>query len=172
MTCPRLLVTAGFGTLDEPRGGAWERARDSLATLARRAEREGLDLALEPLTVTESNLVTTTADLRRMMAEIGSPAISGVLDTNAMAVAGESVTDYAAVPRGLSHVHLVDGLPDGHLAWGDGNLPLEQYLRDLGKADYSGPLTFEFTAPRYWLEPFVALQRSVEACVRLLDPGS
>ena len=163
MGIPALLVTPGWGYVGESVSEAWAYSRDGLAILARRAERLGLVLLLEPLTPTESNLINTAQDLRRMIDDIGSPQIHAILDTVAMAVAGDTVADYVRLfGTKLSHVHLIDGDLDGsHLAWGDGSLSLEPMLRDLQAGGYTGALSLEFTSPRYWLEPLTPLRDSV-----------
>ncbi|WP_166802500.1 sugar phosphate isomerase/epimerase family protein [Microvirga pakistanensis] len=168
---PYLLVTPGWGYANEDADPAWQRSSDALALIARRAEGLGVDLLLEPLTLTESNIINTASDLRRMMDEINSPAVKAILDTVAMAVAGETVADYvAAVGEKLAHVHLIDGDMDGsHLAWGDGTLPLEDYLQALEKADYKGCLSLEFTSPKYWLDPLPPMQKSLELIKSLIQ---
>ncbi|MDB5474107.1 MAG: hypothetical protein JWP99_1410 [Devosia sp.] len=161
---PELLVTAGWSYLDaDPREG-WVRARDALGELARRAETLGVGLLLEPLSRTESNLITTADDLVRMRKEIASPVVGAILDLNAMAAAGDTPADYLSrFGSDLRHVHLCDGTPEGHLAWGDGNLPMGDYLNALLDGGYDGSFTFELVTQAYWLDPRSALERSVTA---------
>jgi protein FrlC len=174
LDCPKLLVTPGWGYTDHPAEPAWERSRDGLSVLARRAESCGIQLLLEPLSPTESNLITTASQLRAMLDEISSPAMSAILDTNAMAVVNDTIASYSeAVGDRLAHVHLIDGTPEGHLAWGDGNLPLGTYLSDLQKIGYDGYMTFEFTTSAYWLDPLTPMKKSIaaveEAAARLKE---
>lgn len=160
-----LFLTPGRGYEDEPASEGWKRAVDSIATIAGRAETLGVDCLFEPLQRVESNLVNNTADMKRMVAEIGAPNLSMVLDTVAMAVAGESVQDYfTAFPGQVAHVHFVDGTPAGHLAWGDGELPLADYFRDLVAQGYEGRMTFEiFGDGSYALDPRPVLERCLAA---------
>lgn len=51
---------------------SWKYASDSIYNLSKVAEREGLTLALEPLTKYESNLITDLNGLKRMIDEIQS----------------------------------------------------------------------------------------------------
>lgn len=161
---PELLVTAGWGYAGADPSGAWSRARDALGQLAVRAESLGVGLLLEPLSLTESNLVTTADDLVRMRGEIGSPVVGAILDLNAMAAAGETPQDYLTrFGSDLRHVHLCDGTPEGHLAWGDGTLPMGDYLNALLDGGYEGSFTFELVTQAYWLDPRSALERCVVA---------
>lgn len=164
LECPKLLVTPGWGYADRPAGPAWERSGDALITLVRRAADCGIELRLEPLAPSESNLVTTAARWRQMLAEIGSPSVNAILDTNAMAVVDDTIESYnEAVGSRLTHVHLIDSTREGHLAWGDGHLPLARYLCELSQIGYRGHLTFEFTTSAYWLDPLTPMKKSLAA---------
>lgn len=162
---PLLFLTSGRGREDEPVDGAWARSADALGTIVERAASLGVACVLEPLQRVESNLVVGAAALGRMLDELDSPNLGAVLDTVAMATSGETVADVAdAVGDRLRHVHLVDGAPAGHLAWGDGELPLAAILGDLDATGYTGPLTIElFGDGGYALDPLPAVRRSLEA---------
>lgn len=161
LTCPQMLVTAGWGYANQPANAAWDRARDHLGDLAHEAQKRGVTLLLEPLSKTESNLIVTSADLARMMDEIGSDQIAAILDLNAMAAAGEMPEEYySRFGDKLRHVHVCDGTPEGHLAWGDGTLPLAKYIHSLEKSGYTGNYSFEFVSADYWLDPRTPLARS------------
>jgi fructoselysine 3-epimerase len=161
--CPYLFLTSGAGYQDQPQQPAWERSVESLRVIADHAGRLGVTGVLEALQPRESNLVLTIADLQRMLTDVGSPRLKVALDTVAMAVAGETVADYMKAFGGdVLHAHFIDGAPAGHLAWGDGTLPMETYLRELAEADYAGHLSFEFAAARYALDPTRPVRQCVE----------
>jgi protein FrlC len=137
--------------------------------MAEAAEHAGLLLVLEPLQPKESNLVTNLPTARRMLAELDSPSVCCCLDTVAMAVAGESMVDYFdALGSRLAHIHLNDGEPSGHLAWGDGSLPLGDYLDVLESHGYAAYLTLEPVNVRYIRDPDAALRQCVAALRRFL----
>lgn len=164
---PLVLVTAGWGYRNEARREAWDRACDSLQQLATFAQGQGITLALEPLQRVESNLICELSDLLEMLEAIGSPAVKGMVDTVAMAVEGEELGSYfERLKDHFVHIHLVDGTPGGHLAWGDGNLPLSAYMETLEKYEYSGALSLEFTSSRYLEHP----DRAVEDSLKQLAP--
>lgn len=70
MGIPLMQVTSGGGYYNEPVDEAWGRSVDTLGRIVLRAEALGIELALEPLSRHESNLVYDTAALSRML-EIG-----------------------------------------------------------------------------------------------------
>jgi fructoselysine 3-epimerase len=162
---PILFLTAGRGYEDEPMGPAWERSVAGLQAIVARAAELGVSCVLEPLQRVESNLVTDVQSLARMLRDVGSPALGVVIDTVAMAVAGNSINDYGdAFGDRIRHVHLVDGAPAGHLAWGDGTMDLRGILRDLSDLEYQGAMTFElFGDGSYALEPRPAVEKCLDA---------
>jgi fructoselysine 3-epimerase len=119
-------------------------------------------VVLEPLTRNESNLVNNLGSLKRMLDEIQSPKLAAMADTIPMALAGENFTDYIGhLGDDFVHVHFIDG-PDGHLAWGDGNLPLDQYIEQLVRGNYAGSLTLEFTSSQYVKDPDLAIEKTLD----------
>ncbi|MFB4276716.1 sugar phosphate isomerase/epimerase family protein [Nonomuraea sp. MTCD27] len=167
-----LLLTPGRGFEDEPVEAGWRRSADAIGEIAEYARTLGVTCVLEALQRVESNLVNDSRALARMIGEIGAPNLGAVLDTVAMAVAGESVDDYFdALGDRVRHVHLIDGRPAGHLAWGDGELPLAGYLAALDRRGYRGQLTFElFGDGTYAFGPRAAVERCL-AAVRAALPG-
>ena len=160
----QMLLTSGYGYFDEPKEHAWERMIDSLGQLSRKAEREGVVLVLEPIRTDETNLVTNLPTLKKAILEVGSPNLKGMLDTSPMYYAGESITQYAReLGDDLWHIHLIDGRPAGHLAWGDGIFPLEQYIREIEESGYERYMTIELTSAEYYNDPNPAMEQSMNA---------
>ncbi|GGQ27832.1 hypothetical protein GCM10010266_58790 [Streptomyces griseomycini] len=57
-------------------------------------------------------------------------------------------------------MHLIDGRPTGHLAWGDGGLPLSDCLRALERQGHDGWMVFElFGDGTCALDPRAAVER-------------
>ncbi|GIH79546.1 sugar phosphate isomerase/epimerase family protein [Planobispora longispora] len=160
-----LLVTPGRGFEDEPVEAARRRAADAIGEIAAYAATLGVTCVLEPLQRVESNLVNDSRALAAMIDEVGAANLGAVLDTVAMAVAGETVDDYFdALGDRVRHVHLIDGKPAGHLAWGDGELPLAGYLAALERRGYTGSMTFElFGDGTYAFDPRPAVERCLAA---------
>ena len=164
---PQILMTSGFGFFDEEPDDAWKRAQTGLAELAEEAEKAGVTIVLEPLRVEETNLVTTLPLMKKMMDEIGSPALKGMLDTSPMYNSGETIADYfEMIGDDMRHIHFVDGDPKGHLIWGTGIFPLEKYIKELRQYKYDRYLTLELTAPIYFGNPHKAMEQSYRALSR------
>jgi fructoselysine 3-epimerase len=170
LEAPLLFLTPGRGFEDEPADAAWRRSVDAIGEIAAHAASLGVDCVLEPLQRIESNLVNDAATLARMLDEIAAPNLGAALDTVAMATAGDTVDGYFDALGGrIRHVHLIDGKPNGHLAWGDGELPLGEYLEALGRHGYDGRMTFElFGDGTYAFDPRPALDRCFAAVEREL----
>lgn len=167
---PKLFLTPGRGFESEPAEAAWRRSVDALGEIAGYADRLGLECLLEPLQRVESNLVNTAADAARALDAVGARNLGVALDTVAMAVAGDDVDGYfELLGERVRHVHLIDGAPAGHLAWGDGELPLETILSALARHGYEGWMTVElFGDGSYAFDPRPALERSLGAVERAL----
>lgn len=163
LDCTMLLVTSGIGDFHLPLEQSWEAAADSIGRLARIAEREGVTLALEPLTRFESNLITDVSGIKKMQAMVRSPALKGMIDAVAMQLAGESAADYFTQLTELCHFHLIDGegASDAHLALDDGTLDWRGTLAELKKCGYEGTCTLEIMGYRYYQNPHDTVMDSV-----------
>lgn len=162
---PQMLVCSGWGYLDEPVEAAWERSVASMALIDQRAQEYGIRLAYEPLQPKETNLVTDLPSAVRMLNDLSSDNIGICVDTVAMAVAGETMDQWFDAFGTLQHLHLNDGETHGylagHLTWGDGSLPLAEYLGELDRRDYAGYITLEPLNLRYRHDPDAALAQGV-----------
>lgn len=170
LEAPKMLVTSGWGYLNEPIDEPWNYARESLCVLADEAKRLGLMLALEPLRTDESNLVNSLKTLQKMLSEVNSSHLKGMIDTIPMALNQEEIKDYfEALGSDMIHIHFIDGKPRGHLAWGDGVLPLERYLEQINHYQYDGNLTLEITDGSYYMDPVQADKKSLEKLFAFAD---
>lgn len=163
---PYVLVTPGLGYFNENKDEAWERSSEALKRLAVSAKKMGVTLILEPLKPTESNLINGLSSLKKMITEVDSKNLKGMIDTNPMSIMKESMKDYfELLGDDLVHIHFIDG-PDGHLVWGEGTLPLQDYMGILKEYDYNGYLSFEYTSSRYYLNP----NKAMEDTLKILNP--
>ena len=160
-----LFLTPGHGFECESRETAWTHSLHSLERITAHAANLGLRCLLEPLQRTESDIVNNAADLERLWLDLNADNVDLVLDLVAMAAAGDEVGDYfSRFGKDLAHVHIVDGTPTGHLAWGDGNLPLDGYLAEIADHLFEGTLTFEpFGNGLYALDPVAVWQCCLDA---------
>lgn len=163
LDCPRVACHSGWGLLDEPREEAWKRSLDFMSWYCEQARQLGLTLVMESLRAAESNLVNSLPTLKQYLDQLDSPCIRPMIDTCAMAVAGESMEDWFRVfGDQIAHMHFVDGTPYFHLAWGDGDRSLESYMSSIRAHRYQGALTQEITDGRYYDDPARADRQSYQ----------
>lgn len=159
-----LFLTGGWGWEGEPIDDARKRSAERLHELAEYAGSLGLRSVLEALQRSESNLDVGLEQLGDLFEAADSAHLGIALDTVAMATSNESITDYFdRFDDRVWHVHLVDGSPSGHKAWGDGDLPLDTYLTELRRVGYEGLLTAEIFGAAYTYDPTTAHTKNLAA---------
>ena len=159
LECPAIQISTGFGYFDMPREEAWKFCRESVGTLAAYAERKGVTLLLEELKVTTTNVLITSKDLAKMIAEIDSPAVVGMVDMDQMTYAGETIDDYFAnLGDKLQHIHFNDR---GHTVPGDADFPMKEYYDQIKAHGYEGTCSFEICDRRYYIDPDKAIDDTV-----------
>lgn len=164
LECPLMAVNSGWGLADEPRDEAMKRSLDMLLYLSQQAQPLGVTLVMESLRPEETNLVRTLAETKAFLDTLDQPNLRPMIDTCAMAVAGETLEDWFSTFHGdIAHLHFVDGTPYGHLCWGDGNRDLSASIATLNKYHYTGALTQEITDGRYYDDPAAADRQNIEA---------
>lgn len=157
-----VVVLAGYATLDEDERDAWARSVESLGILGDIAEGYEVKLVLE----TSPREYTTThnsKDVVRMIKEVGSPAVKGMIDTATLGYSGETMQQAIDDLEGnLYHVHVADGVPNGHLILGEGELDIPSMLQVLDDSGYKGALSLEILNDRYVREPHLAMETSLQ----------
>lgn len=157
--CPYVQISTGFGYFDATRDQAWENCHYSLEVLVAYCERKGVRLLLEELKSTTTNVLITSSDLRRMLDEIGSNAISAMVDTDQMTYAGETINDYFdCLGSRLQYIHFNDR---GHTIPGDSDFPMNDYYRQIIDHDFNGGCSFEICDRRYFRNPDEATDRLI-----------
>lgn len=159
-----MTMNSGWGYWNEDFEVSWERSKEMIYRLCDFAEREGVILAMESLRRAESQLAYNLDNTKRLFQEIHHPALKIMIDTTAVGVAKETPEQwFDAFGEDIVTTHFVDGNPYGHLAWGDGNCPLEDYLRTLKRYNYDGILGLEITHRRYYKDPKAADYKNMKA---------
>lgn len=159
-----MLISAGHAGYRCSQKDIQERLRRSLTRLAARAEAEKITLLLEPLTVYESNVVTSLNDLEAALADVPSPALLGMCDLAVPFTSGEPAAEYVrrlGARFGWLHVIDSDGASDSHLLPGEGRLPLSGVLKEIRAAGYNGCATIELVTS-YLKEPSVYAGLAIE----------
>lgn len=160
MGAPLFQVVPGWGNYHEPIDEAWERSKDSLHLLSEKAGSLGIFIVLEPLQIIESNLIRDRFALKKMLDQVDSPFLKGVVDTCHMAVGGEELVDYfheLGERVALIHFNESDQLP-----LGEGALPLDRYMQHLDTQDYKGYLTLEICSRKHFIYPEASLKQSLQ----------
>lgn len=145
----------------EERRRRWSCVVAGLAELAPVAQAAGVRIAIEPLSRFHTSFLNTAADGRRLVDEVGHPAIGLLLDTFQMNIEEKSLA--AAVRTAgdrLFHLHAAEsdrGTPGtGQVHWTE----LRDGLREVG---YSGRMIIESFNPDVpALAAFIKLWRRVE----------
>ena len=159
----RMFLNTGCHPRDLDREEGWKRTVDSFRTLAGLAGNMGIQLVLEQLQPYESNLVLSLADIKRMLGDVGSPALTCCVDVVAMEVAGDTLEDFCQeLGDKLQWVHYSDS---HHLVLGEGDYgreKLEGWVRTLERYGYQNCLDLEINDSIYWEDPHSSVQRSAD----------
>lgn len=158
-----VTATTGWGLLNESMEDALGRSLSMLREVASYAQGRNVTLALEALQTWESNLPChTSAELARVLDEVGSPALKACLDTGAMAAAGETIPDYFAnLGADVVHCHFVDSGEETHVVWGEGTRSMAGDLDALVACGYEGFLSVETVDPAHFENPADADARAM-----------
>jgi protein FrlC len=143
-------------------GAAWDRGHDeafrnageSLRHIAPLAAKAGVTLAVETAPAYESCVLNTIEELDRLLGELAHPSLRVCLNLTAAVCASESLDSwFSRFGDRLVHIHFADGRPQGYLAWGDGLLPLDEYLDTFNRQGYQGYLGLLINDTRYLEQP-------------------
>jgi protein FrlC len=139
---------------DHGREEAFHNAMDTLRHIAPLAAEAGVTLAVETAPARESCVLNTAEELNRLLDGVAHPNVQACLNITAAVCAGESLDTWFSLFGGrLVHLHFADGRPEGYLAWGDGLLPLDEYLDALNGYGYKGCLGLLMYDTRYLEKP-------------------
>lgn len=156
------FLQMGFPLFDEDIGEAFRRSVESLSVLAEYAEQIGVRMVMEQLQKYESGFCCNRNMLKKFIDAVGSPFLTVCVDCVAAAAAGETPEDYYRAFGTISHVHLADGRPTGHLCPGDGENPLTDYLRVFAEHGFDQSITLEINNQMYFDDPDQAAARAAQ----------
>lgn len=169
---PRMLVTSGRCNLDQSKQDCFDYCVESLQELGQYAARRGVTIAFETLTREGYDLIVRAAESKKLLDAVGDyEHVKAMIDVDESARFGESPKDFFALfgKERMEHCHYVDGMPGGHLAMGDGVLPMRRYLEELDAAGYEGYVSLEVMNERYYYDPEPGIRQSVEFLRRYAD---
>ncbi len=165
LEAPKVLVTSGRCNLDGNWDECFKNAVDSLQELGYYARKRGVCIAFEPLVRKGYDMVVYAKDLKELLDAVDDyEGVKGMIDVDEAARVDESPKDFVEQVgiENLNHVHFIDGMPGGHLALGDGVLPLERYLDELDAAGYESDIALEIMDGRYYFDPEPSIKKSLE----------
>lgn len=153
LDCHQMLLCPGRPYRNEPFSVGFAYSRDSIERLLEHSRQTDVALCYETLRIGESILTSNLEDTCRMIEAINDPYLQVCVDTVPVYAAGEKVESYfARLGSKITHFHLVDGAPDGHLMWGDGTQNVDEHLDALRKYHYSRYITMETAASKYRMD--------------------
>lgn len=167
----KMLFSAGHAGYEACDAQITERLLKSLRRLAAYAEKKGVTLVLEPLTIYESNVITSLRDLERALQAVPSPALVGMTDLAVPFTTGEPAAEYVRrLGERFQYLHIIDndGVSDSHILPGDGCLPLKEVLWEIRQAGYDGQATIELVTG-YLKEPSVYAGLAIKRVRGLLE---
>ena len=162
MECSLCQFLSGFGCLAEKHEDVWKRSEESLEHLPRIAEAYGVDIALETSPKSDTCL-TNASEVMEMIHQVGSDRLHGMMDTAVLGYSGESAEDVIrTLGKDLRHIHFADGVPNGHLILGEGELDLRHMLQCINDCGYEYALSLEIMNNKYVEDPDHAMKTSFE----------
>ena len=122
-------------------GQAWEHATQVFRPAVARAAGRGVTLCFEPLAPSETNFINTAAEAIAFARQFGSPAMSVILDVNAMSSEGKPLPQIIRESRGqFAYFHANDPNLRGP---GSGAVDFQPIAAALRDAAYDGVVSVE-----------------------------
>lgn len=163
---PYMQITAPHPGYGVNKSEVWAQLVNGVGQLSRRAQQLGVTVLMESLSPSEGNLITTAWDLRRLIDDVGSPALKGMLDLVPPVIANEPFGEYFDVlGPDMAYVHLCnsDGATEYHSQLNDakGVIPMQAMFAVLLRHGYNGWCSIELLAP-YFKDPELYLVQSAQ----------
>ena len=166
LECPNCLFFPAIPLKDEDFDEVWKRGVEAFRYLADYAETYGVTLILEQAKITSSILYTNEKVLQ-FKEEVGSPNVSGMIDTTNCVGIGctlDEAIDQLGIEN-IKHVHFKNakGTPESFIAAppGDGFLDLASFVKRLDTLGYDGYFGVEMFKP-YYYDPDGAMQQALD----------
>jgi protein FrlC len=154
LNVPIVVLGCHRAAWDHGRDEAFHSVMEALRHIAPLAAELGVTLAVETAPAYESCVLNTIEELSRLLDGVAHPNVQACLNITAAVCACESLGEwFSRFGSRLVHIHFADGRPEGYLAWGDGLLPLDEYLDALNEYGYKGCLGLLINDMRYLEKP-------------------
>lgn len=165
LECPTVQFHAGFALLDEDRDIVWQRSFEAMCHLANIAEGYDITIVMESAHRL-STILNSSADIARMVKQVNSPNLKGMIDTLCLVHCGEDVDtaiDNIGIEN-LKHIHFSDcyvDKPKDHLVPGEGSMNLDAVINALDRIEYKGYISLEMLSPHEY-HPEESMKKSAE----------
>lgn len=168
----RMQVTCGHPGHNTNRRRSYQNLVGEMKKLAEHAEKVGVDIVVEALTMQESNMIILCDDLVELIEDVGSERVVGMIDTVTPRFHWEPISDYfEKLQDKMSYIHFCDndGTSHRHAQFGDGDIYMAECIRVFRKYNYTGWLSVEMTYPVYEPELFAA--QAITRLRQIVDEG-
>ena len=158
------LISSGHAGYGADHDQIWNRLEKSVRELVDHAEKIGMKIVMEALTVYESNVIKSANDLKKLFTIIDSPNLVGMCDIVPPYTQHESIMDYFdKLGDKMYHLHLIDGHHDSddHVMPGEGEIPLPELIKELKEINYDKTATIELVTG-YINEPRFYARRAID----------
>ena len=158
------LISSGHAGYGADHDQIWNRLERSVRELVDHAEKIGMKIVMEALTVYESNVIKSANDLKKLFTIIDSPNLVGMCDIVPPYTQHESIMDYFdKLGDKMYHLHLIDGRHDSddHVMPGEGEIPLPELIKELKEINYDKTATIELVTG-YINEPRFYARRAID----------
>ena len=158
------LISSGHAGYGADHDQIWNRLEKSIRELVDHAEKIGMKIVMEALTVYESNVIKSANDLKKLFTIIDSPNLVGMCDIVPPYTQHESIMDYFdKLGDKMYHLHLIDGRHDSddHVMPGEGEIPLPELIKELKEISYDKTATIELVTG-YINEPRFYARRAID----------
>ncbi len=158
------LISSGHAGYGADHDQIWNRLEKSVRELVDHAEKIGMKIVMEALTVYESNVIKSANDLKKLFTIIDSPNLAGMCDIVPPYTQHESIMDYFdKLGDKMYHLHLIDGRHDSddHVMPGEGEIPLPELIKELKEINYDKTATIELVTG-YINEPRFYARRAID----------
>lgn len=160
LDCPNVQIAVGGGYFDAPKQEAWDNAVECVRQLAEYGKKKNITFFLEENKTTTTQVLVYSHDIAKMIEDVGFDNVLGMVDTEQMTYADETIDDYFKnLGPKMGYVHFNDR---GHSVPGHADFPMKQYYDDIKRNKFDGVCCFELIDRRYYNDPDKAIDQCVE----------
>ncbi len=168
---PRVQLACGHAGYGTSRKENIANVTYVIQQLADHAEKVGIDLIIEAVTLMESNTIIFLDDLVDLLEAVDSPRVKTMIDTVTPVVHYETFGDYfEKLGDKMQYVHFInsDGVSPAHRQVNAGVLPMDTVLEVFKKYGYDGWISSELGAA-YMKDPELYTADEIKNIRGLLD---